>query len=89
MAIPIRQFRSRHPSHDYDDDGGGEGPNVDDGADGDKEDRALTRDDSSPESAASPQGRRETELECDECHGRHSRNSCARKTQGRHYYYPW
>jgi hypothetical protein len=87
MAIPIRQFRSRHPSHDYDDGGDGEGPNVnDDALDGDKEDRAPTRDDSSPESVASSQGRRETER--DE-RGRHSRNFCESRTQGRYYYFTW
>jgi len=91
--MPIRQFRSRH--HDYDDGGGGEGPNVDDDAsapDGDKENRAPapTRDDSSPESAASSQGRHETERDKRGLRGRNFLgNFCESKTQGRHYYYAW
>jgi len=81
----MRQLQSRHD----DDGGGGEGPNVDDNApasDSNKEDGAPTRNDSSPESAAPPQGRRETEH--DE-RGQRSRNYGQSKTRRRHYYSTW
>ncbi|KAI9452134.1 glycosyl hydrolases family 31-domain-containing protein [Lactarius psammicola] len=81
MAVPMQQLRSR-----YNDDGsGGEGPNIDDNVlDGDKEDGAPTRDDSSPESAASPQGRREIDE-----HRQRSWNYGQSKTRRRHYYSIW
>lgn len=85
MAIPIRQFRSRH--HDYHDSGGGEGTNGDYDAPGaEKEDRTPIRDDGSPESVASLQGRRHGDTERDE---RGRRNFYESKRQGYHYYYTW